>query len=155
MAQAESPELELVGQQSIVLEDVPPDELTQFLESYTEIQRFDSVEFVLSGDDARMMLDQDSVASPSPAQVETDEAESDDDFEVTGQAAEVLRVIHEHRGWIRSKDLESSDELDIAKTSMTSILWQLSNADYLEKRDYAEDKRQNEYRATELAEEAL
>jgi len=74
---------------------------------------------------------------------------------VTGQAAEVLKEIHEHGGWTRSKELESSNEFDIAKTSMTSILWQLSDAGYLEKRDYAEDTRQNEYQITDLAQEVI
>jgi len=155
MAHAETHNLEMVGKQLIVLEDVSPDDLTQFLDAYGSVQQFDSVEFVLSGDDARLALNQDCVAGLPANQTEIAESDSGDNYTVTGQAAEVLREIHERGGWIRSKELKSSNGLDIAKTSMTSILWQLSDAGYLEKRDYAEDTRQNEYQITDLAQEVI
>lgn len=69
----------------------------------------------------------------------------------------VVRLVDHHDDWLRTSEIVETipDEWDVSEGTLNSTLWSLTDRGLLDKRPYEDDKRQNEYRITDLGERTL
>ena len=74
-----------------------------------------------------------------------------------GDPFAIMRYISHTGGWVRTREVadEIPSDWDVSNDSLGSNLWNLENRGLVEKRPYEEDKRQNEYRITDIGEQVL
>ena len=69
-----------------------------------------------------------------------------------GDPFAIMRVVAHHDGWLRTKEVADAipTEWDVSGDALGTNLWNLEDRGLVEKRPYEDDKRQNEYRITEI-----
>lgn len=84
-------------------------------------------------------------------------AEGEPQLQVGGAPFYLMRILADRDEWIRTKELREliPDDSDVSEDAIGTNLWNLEDRGLVEKRPYEEDKRQTEYRGTDLGKRAL
>lgn len=78
-------------------------------------------------------------------------------LQTDGDPFQLLQTIGSLDSWVRTKEIRDAipEDSEVNNETIGANLWNLADRGLLEKRPYEDDKRQNEYRMTEMGKEAL